>query len=120
MFEAAPPKPDPKEGCEPQNDHHNHAVEAVFADRVACRPAEFVGNDGHERRPGDAACGVPEEESPPRHVRDARQPRRGHTEECDEAPEEDGLRTVLGEESLGRRQRSVREGDALAAIVALP
>src|SRR6476660_330359 len=96
-----------EEECAERDDDRG-AEHAVTAERVGGRLAEEVGEQPEASRPDDAARRVPEEEAPPRHVRDAGEPGRRDAEHGDEAADEDGLAAVLAEEALAGRQGALR------------
>src|SRR5579864_3533506 len=70
--------------------------------------AAVVGDEPDERRPADAAGGVPEQESRPVHSPEPRDPRCGVAEHRDEAAEEDRLAPVLPHQLLGTREDPLR------------
>src|SRR5205814_280469 len=82
--------------------------EAVARDRVCGRLAAVERDEPDGGRPGDPACGVPEQKPPPRHAPEPRDPGRREAQDCDEAAEEDGLAAVAVHYLLGARQDAVR------------
>ena len=82
--------------------------EAVVRDRVCGRLAAVVRDERDGGRPDDPARRVPEEEAPPRHPAEARDPRGGEAEDRDEAPEEHRLPAVPFHDPLGARDHRVR------------
>ena len=83
-------------------------VDPVALDRVGRGGAPVVGDEPDRRRPADAAGGVPEEEPPPRHPRDARRPGGREAQNADETAEEDHLAAVLRHQPLRLGEESVR------------
>src|SRR5207248_11642649 len=93
------------------------AVDAVAGDRVCQRLPAVVGEQADGSRPPDPARGVPEEESPPLHPGEPRDPGSGVAQHGDEAPEEDRLAAVPLHQPLGPGQDAV--GVALQPAPAL-
>src|SRR5690348_11324787 len=84
---------------EQESDKNRHGdsdrgVDAVPLDRIRRGSASVVGDEPDGRRPADTPGGVPEEELPPRHPRNARCPGGREAENADEATEEDDLAAV--------------------------
>src|SRR4029078_2564551 len=73
------------------------------------RLADVVRDQPDAEGPDDPARGVPGEEPPPRHAREARHPRSGDAHAAEERRQEDRLAAVPIEEALGRGQDPVAE-----------
>src|SRR5262249_44333892 len=98
---------EPANDEEPRRGDHDDAArpeETVLPERGGGGVPEVVGDERDTRRPDDAAGGIPAEEAPPVHVRDACDPRGGDPEHGDEPSDEDRLAAVLREEPLAFRQ----------------
>src|SRR5438876_5750348 len=91
--------------AEPDGDHcdddRGARVEAVTLDRVCRCLAGVVRGQSDRRRPGDATRGVPEQEPPPVHAREAGDPGDGVTQDGDEAAQEHRLAPMAVHEGLG-------------------
>src|SRR2546423_3956887 len=66
--------------------------------------AQVVGDQADDRRPADAATGVPEQKRAPGHARGPGQPGRPYPQAEQEAAEEHGLGAVALEERFAGRQ----------------
>src|SRR5262249_4812861 len=82
-------------------------VEPVALNRVGRSFAPVVRDQSDRRRPDDPAGGVPEQELPPVHPREAGDPGDGVAEDGDEATEEDRLAAVARHQRLGPRKNAV-------------
>ncbi len=100
------PLPD-ETNAEPAEHEHDddpaRRVQPVALDRVCGGVPRVVRDESDARRPDDPADGVPEEEPPPRHVAEPRDPRGGVAQHCDEASEEDRLGAVPLHQALRAR-----------------
>src|SRR5713226_7229708 len=98
------------------DDHGPCADESVVADRIRGRAPEVVRDKRDGNRPRDSARGVPEEEAPPFHAREAGYPRASDAEAAEPAREEDRLAAVFLEEPLrsGKHARAETPDDPVA------
>src|SRR5439155_17753809 len=84
-FDAAAGDPVAADHEDERDDDADPRVRAVTPDRVSGRMAAVVRDEADRGRPDDPAERVPEEEPPPPHPSEARDPRGGEPEDGDEA-----------------------------------
>src|ERR687888_16802 len=106
-----PPPHEPVDQCPDDKEDNDRDApdQAVAPDCLRRRLADVVRDEADEHCPADAPKGVVEEEAPPMHLADAREPGGSDPQDRDETAEEDRLRAVALEKAFrpGQHARGV-------------
>src|SRR6266540_6993343 len=94
LDDATAPEMERKADDDDEPGDHAAAEQSVVRDRVRGRLAGVVRDERDRHRPRDSAERVPEEEAPPRHVRESGDPRAGDAKAAEPARQEDRLAAV--------------------------